>query len=134
MGLRVGVHHAAGMPRLPRPDLAGLPQHVVQRGNNRLPCFFDTADYRCYLTNLRAAAQRTGCAVHAYVLMTNHVHLLVTPTTVSAVSRRMQMLRNGVRFEAELAFFQVQVEGLFGQSVELGEAPFDEAPRAFRCH
>ncbi len=80
------------MSRQPRPDLAGIPQHVVQRGNDRQPCFFAEADYRRYLVNLREASLRHGCAVHAYVLMTNHVHLLVTPGTVGAVSRMMQTL------------------------------------------
>lgn len=80
------------MPRRPRPDLAGIAQHVVQRGNNRDPCFFQTADYRGYLTLLREAAQRHGCAAHAYVLMTNHAHLLVTPAQAGAVSRMMQTL------------------------------------------
>ena len=80
------------MSRQPRPNLAGIPQHVVQRGNDRQPCFFAEADYRRYLVNLREASLRHGCAVHAYVLMTNHVHLLVTPGTVGAVSRMMQTL------------------------------------------
>ncbi len=80
------------MPRQPRLDLPDVAQHVVQRGNNRLPCFFIEADYRRYLINLRDAAQKHGCAVHAYVLMTNHVHLLVTPRASGGVSRMMQSL------------------------------------------
>ncbi len=80
------------MPRSPRPDLAGVPQHVVQRGHDRAPCFFDEEDYRCYLTRLHQATVRYACQVHAYVLMTNHVHLLVTPTSVGGVSRMMQWL------------------------------------------
>ena len=80
------------MPRQPRLDLAGVPQHVVQRGHDRQACFFAEEDYRCYLTGLRQAAARYGCAIHAYVLMTNHVHLLVTPDAVGAVSRMMQWL------------------------------------------
>ena len=80
------------MPRQPRPDLAGVPQHVVQRGNDRQPCFYVEDDYRRYLTGLREAAIRYGCLVHAYVLMTNHVHLLVTPSSAGAVSRMMQWL------------------------------------------
>lgn len=83
------------MPRQPRPDLAGIPQHVVQWGNNRQACFFQEADYLRYLTNLREAALRHGCRVHAYVLMTNHVHLLVTPDESGAISRMMQMLGRG---------------------------------------
>ena len=80
------------MPRQPRPDLAGVPQHVVQRGNDRQACFFDDVDYRIYLTGLREASLRYDCAVHAYVLMTNHVHLLLTPCARGGVSRMMQWL------------------------------------------
>ncbi|WP_445147007.1 transposase [Dyella sp. Tek66A03] len=80
------------MPRQPRPDLAGVPQHVVQRGNDRQPCFYVADDYRRYLAGLRESAIRYGCMVHAYVLMTNHVHMLVTPSSVGAVSRMMQWL------------------------------------------
>jgi putative transposase len=80
------------MSRQPRPDVARVPQHVVQRGNDRQPCFFTEADYFRYLVDLRDAALRYEVAVHAYVLMTNHVHLLVTPTAVGGVSRLMQFL------------------------------------------
>ena len=65
------------MPRLPRYVIPGQPQHVIQRGNNRSVIF--AADYRFYLEKLREAAKRWQCDVHAYVLMTNHVHLLLTP-------------------------------------------------------
>lgn len=80
------------MARLPRLDLPHIPQHVVQRGNNRLPCFLDDTDRRRYLHLLREALLDTGIALHAYVLMDNHVHLLVTPSEVGAVSRLMQKL------------------------------------------
>ena len=80
------------MARLPRPDLAGVAQHVVQRGNDRLPCFYDDDDRRRYLTALRHVATRYTCLMHAYVLMSNHVHLLVTPVSAGAVSRMMQTL------------------------------------------
>ena len=88
------------MSRQPRPDLAGVPQHVVQRGNDRQPCFFRPDDYGRYLANLRESSLRYGVAVHAYVLMTNHVHLLVTPSTIGAVSRMMQCL--GRRYVAHI--------------------------------
>jgi putative transposase len=68
----------------------GLPQHVIQRGNNRSPCFAAASDYRFYLDCLETACERHDCRVHAYVLMTNHVHLLVTPSTELAVARVMQ--------------------------------------------
>ena len=65
------------MPRQRRLDLPGVPQHVIQRGNNRQPCFLLEQDYRCYLSQLSEAALACGCRIHAYVLMTNHVHLLM---------------------------------------------------------
>ncbi len=87
------------MPRPLRIDLPGIAQHVVQRGNDRQPCFFTDADYLCYHSELRDIARREGCAVHAYALMTNHVHLLLTPTAPGAVARMMQALgRRYVRY------------------------------------
>ena len=77
------------MARLPRFDLAGVPQHVVQRGNNRLPCFLDDDDRQRYLQCLRHGLSRFGCKLHAYVLMSNHVHLLLTPKEAGAVSQLM---------------------------------------------
>ena len=62
------------MPRVPRLDLAGVPQHVVQRGNDRQPCFFRDVDYLRYLQDLHEAALKFECRVHACVLMTHHVH------------------------------------------------------------
>lgn len=78
------------MPRLPRFNLIDRPQHVIQRGNNRQACFFEPQDYVFYLDCLREASATAGCDIHAYVLMTNHVHLLVTPQQSHAVSRMMQ--------------------------------------------
>lgn len=80
------------MARQPRLDLPGIPQHIVQRGNNRLPCFLDEVDRAHYLTLLREALLSTECTMHAYVLMDNHVHLLVSPACRGAVSRLMQKL------------------------------------------
>ena len=80
------------MPRQPRLDVPGIPMHVVQRGNNRHPCFFTEADYCRYLRDLREAALEHGCRVHAYVLMTNHVHLLLTPTAARGISLFMQFV------------------------------------------
>lgn len=80
------------MARLPRLDLPDIPQHVIQRGNNRLPCFLAEEDYVRYKEDLLDAAMQCECAIHAYVLMTNHVHLLVTGGTRGAVSRMMQRL------------------------------------------
>lgn len=80
------------MARLPRLDLPHIAQHIVQRGNNRLPCFLDDTDRACYRHLLREALLATGCRLHAYVLMDNHVHLLVTPPEAGAAGRMMQRL------------------------------------------
>ena len=77
------------MARRPRFDLAGVAQHVVQRGNNRLPCFLDDDDRQRYLQCLHEVLSRFDCRLHAYVLMSNHVHLLVTPGSAGAVSKLM---------------------------------------------
>jgi putative transposase len=87
------------MPRMPRFDLAYVPQHVIQRGHDGNACFIAPADYRCYLMQLLHASRRWDCAVHAYVLMPNHVHLLVTPHRVSALASMMQAVgRNYVSY------------------------------------
>lgn len=83
------------MARQPRLDLPGIPQHVVQRGNNRLPCFLDQADRHRYLHMLHEALLSTGSKLHAYVLMDNHVHLLITPPETGAVAALMQKLGRG---------------------------------------
>ena len=80
------------MPRKPRFNLVGIPQHVIQRGHNREPCFYSEQDYRRYLDDLKEAAKKNECRVHAYVLMTNHVHILVTPMVDHGISNMMQSL------------------------------------------
>ena len=80
------------MPRRPRILLPDYPLHIVQRGINREPCFFADEDYQCYLHWIEEAARDCRCAVHAYVLMTNHVHLLLTPNECGAPARLMQSL------------------------------------------
>ena len=80
------------MPRAPRLELPGVPLHVVQRGNNRAACFLNDIDRRFYLKCLGEAAARQGCAIHAYVLMTNHVHLLTTPPERGAAGAMIQEL------------------------------------------
>ena len=77
------------MARLPRLSVAGVPQHVVQRGNNRQASFFNDEDYEVYLDKLKEYSRKYGVGVHSYVLMTNHVHLLVTPDEPQGVSRLM---------------------------------------------
>jgi putative transposase len=78
--------------RLPRLTLAGYPHHVIQRGNDRRPIFVDDADRERYLVCLREVAGALGLAVHAYVLMPNHVHLLATPEAAGGLGRAMQAL------------------------------------------
>ncbi len=78
------------MARKPRFNLPGVPQHIVQRGNNREPCFFAIDDHQRYLHDLYEAAQANHVAIHAYVLMTNHVHLLATPAEAWSISYMMQ--------------------------------------------
>jgi putative transposase len=80
------------MPRQPRYRIPGFPQHVVQRGNDRQATFFAPADYVLYKQHLLHAARAHDCAIHAYVLMTNHVHLLVTPGREDSIPRLMQAL------------------------------------------
>jgi putative transposase len=80
------------MARLGRYFLPGQPLHVIQRGNNRGAIFFADGDYARYREWLAAAAEDYGCAVHAYVLMTNHVHLLATPREADSLPRALQSL------------------------------------------
>lgn len=84
------------MPRRPRIIIPGVPLHLIQRGNNRQPCFYTDEDYYLYLEWLQEYSGATGCSVHAYVLMTNHVHLLLTP--VDANSAGMLMKRLGQHY------------------------------------
>ncbi len=80
------------MPRRSRVVMPGVPMHLIQRGNNRGQCFFADADYLQYLEWLSESAQVSGCALHAYVLMTNHVHLLLTPRHEGSVGILMKRL------------------------------------------
>lgn len=114
------------MPRQARLRIPGLPLHVIQRGNNRLPCFARDRDYRVYLSLLDELSDRYGCDVHAYVLMTNHVHLLLTPHTPDAASLLMKHLgqrfvqyanrtwgRSGSLFEGRFRSCVVDSQGYF---------------------
>jgi len=80
------------MPRVARSILPDYPLHVVQRGISRADCFFQDSDYLSYLRDLRAFSERFGCSLHAYCLMTNHVHLLLTPHAQDACARLMKQL------------------------------------------
>lgn len=78
------------MARLPRYVVPGQPQHVIQRGNNRSALFIAPEDYLYFHECLADACRRYACEVHAYVLMTNHVHLVLTPHTPTGISKAMQ--------------------------------------------
>jgi putative transposase len=87
------------MARLPRLTVPGYPHHVIQRGNNRQAIFAVTADYEFLLALLTEHARAAGVALHAYVLMTNHLHLLATPETVEGIPQMMQAVgRRYVRY------------------------------------
>jgi putative transposase len=80
------------MARVKRLVVPGIALHVVQRGVDRQPCFFDAGDQHFYLAELAGLALESGCAIHAFVLMDNHVHLLLTPATEDGPSRLMHRL------------------------------------------
>jgi len=87
------------MARLPRLTLPGYPHHIIQRGNNRQVIFVDTQDFETMLALLAESAQKFAVAVHAYVLMDNHFHLLATPSTAEALPLMMQAVgRSYVRY------------------------------------
>ena len=80
------------VPRKPRFYVPDIPVHVVPRGNDRQAVFYGDADYQAYRHWLREGAQRYGNAIHAYVLMTNHVHLLLSPSGKDSIVRLTQYL------------------------------------------
>ena len=87
------------MARLPRLCLSGIPQHIIQRGNNRQICFASNEDFAAYAYWLNEYSAKYEIAIHAWVFMTNHVHLLVTPGTTDGLSKMMQSLgRQYVRY------------------------------------
>ena len=78
------------MPRLPRNFLPGVAVHLIQRGNNMQACFYTDRDYIVYLGKLRDSSAVHRIAIHAYVLMTNHVHILCTPADRVGIGKMMQ--------------------------------------------
>lgn len=72
--------------------LPGLPYHITQRGNNREACFIEPENYQYYLELWQEIGKRYGVAIHAYCLMTNHIHFLVTPETPTAISNTMKVV------------------------------------------
>jgi len=77
------------MARQIRTIVADMPVHVVQRGNNRMDCFRDEQDYVLYGALVLQGTRRHGCSIHSYCLMTNHIHMLLTPQTASSCGALM---------------------------------------------
>jgi putative transposase len=114
------------MPRLRRYCPPGIPVHIIQRGNNRQICFTSDSDMAAYANWLAKAAEKYGLRIHAWVFMTNHIHLLATPEYEHTVSRVMQMIgryyvpyfnqankRTGTLFERRFRACLVQEEQYF---------------------
>lgn len=80
------------MPRQARPVIPEIPLHITQRGNNRQTCFFGDSDFLVYLDLLDQAAHQSNCQVHAYALMSNHVHLLISPLSERGPATLMKSL------------------------------------------
>jgi len=78
------------MARLPRYFIKGQSQHIIQRGNNREFIFAHDDDYRFYLECLQSAMEKNKLSIHAYVLMTNHVHILASPEVETSISKTLQ--------------------------------------------
>ena len=85
------------MARLARIRSTGIPQHLIQRGNNRHVCFGGGEDFAAYAHWLEESSRKYRVAIHAWVFMTNHVHLLVTPETDTGISRTNKGVRNHKR-------------------------------------
>jgi putative transposase len=87
------------MARLPRLTLAGFPHHIIQRGNNRQPTFTDARDFDRFLGLTHQGCRQFEIALHSYVLMSNHFHLLATPAAVTGLPQLMQFIgRSYVRY------------------------------------
>jgi putative transposase len=138
------------MPRRARLRIAGIPLHIIQRGNNRGACFFGESDHYVYLQCLRELSARYSCDIHAYVLMTNHVHLLLTPRLPDGASLLMKHLgqhyvqyvnrtrgRSGSLWEGRFRSSLVEVETYFlrcHRYIELNpvRAGMVRSPEAYR--
>ena len=103
------------MARLPRLTLPGHLHHVIQRGNNRQSIFADSEDFETMLSLLADNAQKFGVAVHAYVLMDNHFHLLATPTTADGLPQMMQAV--GRRYVQYFNRRHARTEGRYRSTV-----------------
>ncbi|MDZ7923566.1 MAG: transposase [Marinagarivorans sp.] len=124
------------MARLPRFVIPGQPQHVIVRGNNREAIFYADADYQFYLDKLKLACDKHGCDLHAYVLMTNHVHLLITPQKEESLAKALQMIgryyvqyfnftyqRTGTLFERSMGSDSIDFQGVVGNTLQAAGTP-----------
>lgn len=111
------------MARIARVVIPDLSVHIVQRGHDGNDCFFEDADYRAYIDLLGTFAARSACSVHAYCLMTNHVHLLVTPHAADSCARLMKSVgqRYVQRVNARLGRSGTLWEGRFYSCLVPGE-------------
>jgi putative transposase len=107
------------MARLPRYFVQGVPLHIIQRGNNRAPIFAVGKDLEFYRHHLGKVAAAHGLAIHAYVLMTNHVHLLATPQSATSAPKAMQAL--GGRYARHFNW-------MYGRTGTLWEGRYKAAP------
>ena len=93
------------MARQPRFTIPSIPQYIIQRGNNREPCFYAEEDYCRYRNDLIDATNKNQAIIHAYVLMTNHVHILVTPQHEHSITHMMQDLGRHRIDEEEAGYY-----------------------------
>ena len=124
------LNAADKLARLPRYGLPGQPHHVTQRGNNRQPIFARPGDFLRFRAFLELASLEHECSVHAYVLMTNHVHLLVTPSQPNALGRFMQSV--GRRYVPYYNWVQGRIGGLF--QGRFRATPIDTDPYLLSCY
>jgi len=107
------------MPRVARIVVPGCPHHITQRGNNRQDVFFVADDYRLYLAILGQEANRYGLELHAWCLMTNHVHLIATPTSEASLAKAVGRTH---------WLYTQSINRLHGRSGHLWQNRFDSCP------
>ena len=113
------------MPRLACPEEAHGTLHVVQRARERRACFSCTGDRVAYLEALRECATRAECAIHAYALMGNHVHLLFTAARAAGAARLMPAIAAG---------YAHYLAAAYGHEDSVWEEPYDASPVHARAH
>jgi putative transposase len=113
------------MPRLACPEEPRGTLHVVQRGRARSPCFSCAVDRTAYLLALRECAESEHCAVHAYALMGNHVHLLFTSAGADGAARLMPAIASG---------YARHLAAAYGQEGPVWEEGYDASPVHARRH